>query len=239
MNYIYEIRVRLQFRPRKTFNKSHTKGFILEHKSGDTSWTSRNTHSLLRSGDGHLSGGLVDLFSDGGGDVVSGLVGSDGSPLLGSDPDGLLVYVLDLLGGRGVELQDPRRARRARSRGIISPMVPIAVKGEARNSLLPGVGVDSLRVVVQEEARDSPLLVNLLGLGGGLGEGTSDDTGNLGIRLVGDCQDHTQTVGGGMSAGVQAWNMDMFGCQDGIRGEREDEGRNLPVDPTLLSSFCM
>ena len=62
---------------------------------------------LLRSGDGHLSDGLVDLFSDGGRDVVCGLVGPDGSLLFGSDPDGLFVNVLDLLGGRGVELQDP------------------------------------------------------------------------------------------------------------------------------------
>jgi hypothetical protein len=122
---------------------------------------------------------------------------------------------------------------------MISLVTSIAVKGKARNSLLAGVGVDSLRVVVQEEARDSPLLVNLLGLGGGLGEGTSDNSGNLSIRLVGDCQNHTQAVGRGMSAGVQAWNMDMVGCRDGIRGEREDERRNSPVDPTLLSSFCM
>lgn len=70
---------------------------------------------------------------------------------------------------------------------MISLVTSIAVKGKARNSLLTGVGVHSLRVVVQEEARDSPLLVNLLGLGGSLGEGTSDHSGNLGIRLVGDC----------------------------------------------------
>jgi hypothetical protein len=77
-----------------------------------------------------------------------------------------------------------------RSGNMISLVTSLAVKRETRNSLLAGVGVDGLRVVVQEEAGDSPLLVNLLGLGGGLGEGTSDNSGNLGIRLVGDCQDY-------------------------------------------------
>ena len=43
---------------------------------------------------------------------MCGLVGTDGSLLLGSDSDGFLVYVLDLLGGRGVELQDPGKVSR-------------------------------------------------------------------------------------------------------------------------------
>ena len=43
---------------------------------------------------------------------MCGLVGTDGSLLLGSDSDGFLVYVLDLLSGRGVELQDPGRVSR-------------------------------------------------------------------------------------------------------------------------------
>jgi hypothetical protein len=53
-------------------------------------------------------------------------------------------------------------------------------------SLLTGVGVDSLGVVVQEEGRDTPLLVNLLGLVGSLSKSTSDHTRNLGVGLVGN-----------------------------------------------------
>lgn len=66
---------------------------------------------LLGDGSGHLGGDLVHLFGDGRRDVVCGLVGPDGGLLLGSDPDGLFVHVLDLLGGRGVELQDPTSRR--------------------------------------------------------------------------------------------------------------------------------
>lgn len=53
-------------------------------------------------------------------------------------------------------------------------------------SLLTGVGVHGLGVVVQEEGRDTPLLVNLLGLVGSLGKSTSDHTRNLGVGLVGN-----------------------------------------------------
>ena len=53
-------------------------------------------------------------------------------------------------------------------------------------SLLTGVGVHGLGVVVQEEGRDTPLLVNLLGLVGSLSKSTSDHTRNLGVGLVGN-----------------------------------------------------